>query len=117
MAYFAGRGYSAGFTAHMDALLRGLTADTPVLLVAETDAVCAACPNNRGGLCETPELVAGYDQAVLERCGLEENAQLPFGAFTALVQERVLSPGLRRAVCGGCQWSNICDTQPSRWAK
>lgn len=117
MAYFVGHGYSTGFAAHMGRLLRALAPDSPVRLVVETDAVCSACPNNREGLCEKPELVAGYDRAVLERCGLEEGAVLPFGAFTTRVQERILSPGERKAICGSCQWSGICDTQPSRWEK
>jgi len=115
MAYFVGCGYSDGFTAHMGRLLEELTADTPVRLTVGADAVCGACPNNVDGLCSKPALVAGYDEAVLARCGLSEGEQLPFGVFTGLVQERILAPGLRREICGNCQWSGICDAQPSRW--
>ena len=117
LAYFVGQGYSEGFSAHMGRVLAGLGPDTPVCLTVGTDAVCGACPNNRGGVCEKPELVAAYDQAVLERCGLAEGDVLPFGGFTALVQERILAAGLRRSICGGCQWSALCDSQPSRWAQ
>lgn len=116
MAYFVGRGYSDGFSAHMAALLEALVPGSPVRLTVGTDAVCAACPNNRGGLCDKPELVAGYDRAVLELCGLREGEELPFGEFTALVQARVLAPGLRRGICGDCQWDGICSVQPSRWS-
>lgn len=115
MAYFIGQGYSGGFTAHMGQLLEGLTADSPVRLAVGVDAVCAACPNNSGGSCDKPAQVAGYDGAVLDLCGLAEGEVLPFGVFTRLVQERILAPGLRREICGGCQWSGICDAQPSRW--
>lgn len=117
LAYFIGEGYSGGFVAHMSRVLAGLTPETPVCLTAAVDAVCAGCPNNAGGVCGTDEKAAGYDRAVLERCGLEEGSKLSFGAFTALVQERILGPGLRREICGGCQWDGICSGQNSRWAK
>lgn len=117
LAYFIGVGYSGGFAAHMAQVLASLAPDTPVRLVAAVDAVCAACPNNAGGVCKTNRKSARYDRAVLERCGLEEGAELAFGAFTALVQERILGPGLRREICGGCQWDSICSGQPSRWAE
>ena len=116
LAYFVGEGYSQGFAAHMAQVLASLTPETPVQLAAETDAVCAGCPNNLGGACEKRQLVESYDRAVLARCGLEEGTVVPFGTFTALVQKRILAPGGRQEICGSCQWSEICDTQPSRWA-
>ena len=115
LAYFIGEGYSGGFTAHMGRVLAALKPDTPVRLAASVDAVCAACPNNSGDVCDKQAQVAGYDEAVLSLCGLTEGDELPFGAFTRLVQARILAPGLRREICGACQWSGICDTQPSRW--
>ena len=116
MAYFAGHGYSGGFVAHMAGLLRELQADTPVCLTAATDAVCLPCPNNRNGLCDKPELVADWDRAVLRLCGLEEGCTLAFGDFVARVQARILGPGLRSGICGGCQWNSLCASRPSRWA-
>ena len=115
MAYFIGLGYSDAFSAHMAGLLEELTGDSPVCLTVGTDAVCGPCPNNDGGTCGKPELVAGYDRAVLELCGLGEGYILSFGDFTALVQERILDQGIRREICGGCQWDGICSVQPSRW--
>ena len=115
LAYFVGRGYSEDFSSHMGRFLAAATPDLLVRLTASTDAICAQCPNNLDGLGEKPEQVAGYDRAVLARCGLEEGAELPFGVFTALVQRRILAPGLRRDICGGCQWDGICSVQPSRW--
>ena len=84
-------------------------------LTVGTDAMCAACPNNLDGVCRTADKVAGYDRAVLDLCGLEDGEVLAFGRFTALVQARVLAPGLRPGVCGDCQWDDICSIQPSRW--
>ena len=47
--------------------------------------------------------VAVYDRSVLTLCGLGDGYILSFGCFTRLVQERILSPGLRPSICGGCQ--------------
>ena len=116
MAYFIGQGYSDGFTAHMAELLSGLGPDSPVRLTVGTDAVSGACPNNKGGTCDKPERVAGYDRAVLTACGLEEGTVLPFGQFTALVQARILGAGRRAQICGNCQWNGICESHASRWA-
>ena len=117
MAYFVGYGYSDGFSAHMAELLGELTADSPVRLTVGTDAVCGPCPNNAGGLCNKPELVAGYDRAVLELCGLEEGQVLSFGDFTRQVQARILASGLRSGICGSCQWNDICASHSSRWGR
>ena len=117
MAYFVGHGYSGGFTAHMGALLASLGPESPVRLVVGTDAVCGACPNNLDGLCDKPELVASYDRAVLSLCGLGEGDELPFGQFTALVEEHILSQGRRASICGDCQWNALCASQKSRWGQ
>lgn len=116
MAYFIGLGYSGDFSAHMARLLAELTPDSSVRLTVGTDAVCGPCPNNRGGLCDKPDRVAGYDRAVLALCGLREGAVLPFDQFTALVQSRIIAPDRRGEICGGCQWDSLCRTVPSRWA-
>lgn len=116
MAYFIGLGYSGDFSAHMARLLAELTPDSSVRLTVGTDAVCGPCPNNRGGLCDKPDRVAGYDRAVLALCGLGEGYILAFGAFTRLVQERILDAGLREGICGDCQWNAVCASHTSRWA-
>ena len=117
MAYFVGHGYSDRFTAHMSQLLEELTPDTPVCLTAGADAVCGPCPNNSGGLCSKPELVAAWDRDVLALCGLGEGYILSFGDFTRMVEDHILELGLRSGICGGCQWNDICASHPSRWAE
>lgn len=106
--YFAGHGYNREFTAHMSQLKAELALETSIQLLAGTDAVCAACPNNLEGLCEKPELVAAYDRKVLALCGLKEGQILPYGVFAELIQEHILKKGLRKNVCGNCQWSDYC---------
>ena len=117
MAYFVGHGYSDAFSARMASLLEELTPSSPIRLTVGVDAVCGPCPNNQGGMCDRPDLVAVYDRSVLTLTGLRDGGLISFGAFTQLVEERILSPGLRPSICGGCQWNGICASQPSRWAR
>ncbi|MCC8104625.1 MAG: DUF1284 domain-containing protein [Clostridiales bacterium] len=119
LAYFEGKGYSEGFTAHMQKMLERLTGmDTsgvPVRLVTHTDEICSACPNNEEGICRDEEKVRKFDCGVLDSCGLTEEQILEFDEFTSLVQAHILSAGRRVEICGGCQWESICANRKSRW--
>ena len=108
LAFFVGEGYSEGFAAHMGAVKQSLAEDTPVRLTVSADTICTACPNNRGGVCDKPALVAGYDRAVLDLCGLADGQVLPYGVFRAQVETHILAAGRRREICGGCQWDALC---------
>lgn len=108
LRYFSGKGYSETFTAQMAQIQKALTPEALVELVSGTDAVCAACPNNQNGVCRTQEQVDRYDREVLNRCGLHAGQRLSYGSFSGLVEARILAPGLRPAVCGDCEWSDLC---------
>lgn len=111
LAFFEGKGYSQGFTCHMQQVLDSM-ADNPMLeLVTGQDIVCSACPNLQDGLCNTPELVLAYDQAVLSRCGLEPHILLPWVKFSRLVKDRILIPGKREEICGSCPWTELCRSR------
>lgn len=108
LRFFRGKGYSPEFVANMTAIQAALTPEAPVELAGGADRVCAFCPNRRGELCEAQEKVARYDRAVLDRCGLAAGQILPFGTLEALAEARILAPGAREAVCGDCQWTELC---------
>lgn len=113
LAFFEGKGYSEGFTKHMQTVLEGMKHDPVLELVTEGDIVCEACPNLQDGLCNTPELVLEFDRQVLARCGLEAHETLHWSVFSRLVREKIISAGQREAVCGCCQWSPICKARES----
>lgn len=116
MAFFRGQGYSSGFTASLASRLEELDGtDRSIILTVGTDAVCAPCPHNGGGICDAAEKVAAYDRAVLDRCGLEAGTVCAFSTFTRLVQDRIIGPGRRREICGSCQWDRLCAATSSRW--
>ena len=108
--FYAGKGYDAEFTDHLGRVIRALSAHprTPVRLTRSADAVCERCPNNADGVCLYADKVARYDAAVLEACGLRDGDELPYADFAARVKERILDAGLRRGVCGDCEWDAIC---------
>jgi hypothetical protein len=108
LSYFQGKGYSEGFTGHMQEMKELLETDPQVKLVVETDEICAACPNNENGTCRSREKVEGYDRAVLEYCGLKEGQELSYLSFAHQVQEQILAKGQRPRICGNCQWDSLC---------
>lgn len=103
LAFFEGKGYSTGFTAHMQEMLELFLQDPEVIPILRTDEICSACPNNQQGKCETEEKVLRYDRAVLAAAGLHEETRISFKAFAAKVQEKIIAEGLREKICGDCQ--------------
>ena len=109
--FFEGKGYSDGFTAHMAEVknwLLGEKGPAFLQLVGETDEICSACPHNRCGSCESAEKVNRYDNGVLHYTGLQEGQELTFSEFEKIVEDKILWPGNGRAICGDCQWREIC---------
>ena len=108
--FYEGKGYSAAFTDHMGRVIRTLSErpETPVRLTLSADAVCEHCPNNRDGVCGSADKVMRYDAAVLDACNLKDGDELPYADFAARVRERILDAGLRRVICGDCEWDAIC---------
>ena len=109
LAFFEGKGYSDGFTAHMAQVLLRLSREGPTMrLLPETDVICSHCPNNIGGVCAAAEKVDRYDRAVLDRCGLAAGDALPWSDFSKLVRDHILTAGKRPSICGNCEWNDIC---------
>lgn len=115
LAYFQGYGYSAGFTRHMEEGLERLLGNPAVRLTVSPDEICAVCPHCGTAGCTSGGKAERYDRAVLAACGLGEGETMPFLDFARRVQERILVPGRREEICGGCQWSALCQGA-GRWA-
>lgn len=107
-AFFQGKGYSNGFTAHMTEVQMQLAQNPMVEVINSGDLVCEKCPNFSGHICDTPKKVQRYDDQVLSLCALTPGTQLPWMEFSQLVQENILRPGKREEICGDCQWSSLC---------
>ena len=108
LAFFEGKGYSDGFTAHMAETLERLQKDPEIRLVLHTDEICGACPNNLKGTCMSDEKVLRYDRAVLMAAGLSEGQKLSYQEFAGKVQKEIIGRGRREEICGDCEWDTIC---------
>ena len=108
--FYKGKGYSKEFTENMDDLLGKLSENnnTNITLTLSDDSVCGSCPNNINGICNTAEKVAGYDRAVLEKCGFGEGQTIPYGEFISTVKSSILDKNLKEEICGDCSWNEIC---------
>ena len=130
LAFFRGKGYSEDFSSHMGRIKALLEADPEQVIevICSTDDICAACPNNAGGICTSEEKVARYDAGVMARLcpegaagkagsemaggeltgGEMAKVEMTCAEFARLVRERILAAGEREKICGDCQWSEIC---------
>lgn len=99
----------------MGEVLDSLGDNTCICLTASVDDVCSACPHNHRGICDENEKVLHHDNAVLQACGLHNGQKITLGQFAGLVQRKIINVGLRKGICGECQWQDICDRTPSRW--
>ena len=105
--FFQGKGYSGEFVESMRAMKAILEENPKVRLLNSADDICAACPNKLTEICA--ENASRYDREVLRRCGLSVGDTLPYRDFSQKVIETILRPGLRGSICGGCQWSGLCQ--------
>lgn len=108
LAFFKGEGYSSEFTGHMQHMKELLNGDAVVKIVAAADDICLYCPNNLDGICEEDIKVEKYDNQVLELCNLERDTEIKWKEFENLVWNRILTPGMRKNICGNCEWNGLC---------
>lgn len=111
LAFFEGKGYSDGFTAHMERVKRAMAENPRICVTDGADVICTACPNNQNGVCTDGEKVLEYDRQVLLRCGLKPGQELYFREFQKVVYEQILLPEKREEICGNCQWTQLCHFQ------
>lgn len=108
LSFFQGKGYSGAFVENMAGVKAELEENPLICLARGADDICAACPNNTAGCCESEEKVRRYDREVLRRCGLSVGDILPYRTFEARVRRGILLPGQREEICGDCQWTALC---------
>ena len=107
-SFFQGKGYSGEFTENMWAMKEKLNENPEIILLCETDDVCAHCPNDQSGLC-TSSKAEHYDRQVLAYCGLTEGAKMRWNDFAESVRIHILTPGNRKKICGDCEWNELCN--------
>jgi len=112
---FAGKGYSTGFVREMTRVWRAIRDGSvaQVLVTAEADPVCHACPHLRD--VENPEScrfqasVASRDRRMIEAMGWTEGQPVDLVQALEVVHES--HTDLMARVCIGCEWVPICSRQ------
>ena len=107
--FFEGKGYSEAFVAHMYGVLKELECGAAVTLVDGCDAICAGCPNERDGACETDEKVRAIDRRAIEAMGVRFGDTLPWRDLSALAKDRIIAVGKLKDVCRDCEWIGVCE--------
>lgn len=110
LRFFRGKGYSKDFVAEMTKI-HFLLSECPsqkIALVCRADSVCASCPNRIDSCCNTEQKVSGFDNLVLELCGLSENDIISWEEFSGLILNNIIKSSLLQTVCADCQWFEIC---------
>ena len=107
---FAGHGYDENFTRYMASLVEALQAEpeTPVILVAGADDLCARCPHQASGVCDAREKVDAIDGAVLSLCGFSCGERAAWSELSRAARERVLAAPAFARVCADCEWFGLC---------
>lgn len=112
---FVGEGYSDEFSKNMTRLLKELTENPKVKLLADLDDICGPCPENLGHNCKNDDLVKSYDKRVLEFLNLSQDEIYSWEDIKKLACDIIFSKNRREEICGECQWNELCkDVEAKR---
>ena len=109
LRFFVGKGYNEDFVENMTSIKEKLKNNPRVLITASPDVICKFCPSNNGGICDSQDKVAYYDQAVLDICNIKDGTIMQYLDFENSVRQKILSQGRRKEICGNCQWDDLCN--------
>lgn len=114
MLTYAGKGYSAAFTANYDRVAGRLAAGEDILIVNGPDDICAPLLKEPGAHCFDAS-VTGRDRQAAQDIGLFVGADPAVGARLRLDKKMVtamreaFSTGVTRKACSGCEWVELCN--------
>ena len=105
---FVGKGYSPEFVANMTAVVESLGAGAAVTVVAEPDALCAACPNLAESGCAlngagAERGIIRQDRDVMARLGIADGETVAWDEILARIRAAV-APDDLDDICGTCPW-------------
>ena len=108
MGNYVGKGYSREFENNMRRIISELEKKPVFTLVDGTDDICAACPFDHDGVCETEEKVRRYDRETADRLGLAYGEEYDRGELARRVSDEIYSNGCLTVICGDCEWHTLC---------
>lgn len=115
--FFEGKGYSPAFVENMTGILRRLEQDASVTLTPGADAVCAVCPHNNRGICQSQDKVLRYDEAVLAALDLTAGETAPWQGLRDIAFHRLIQNRRFLTICGDCEWAAVCAQKAGRFLR
>ena len=110
--FFENKGYSDSFTGNMAEVIRFLAEEDPeIVITMGADCICSPCPELSAGRCSLSGMAAGYDEKVVEICGLTYGQSIRWSKFQETVRECITDAGRLFEVCGDCRWYGICGNK------
>ncbi|MGN1114742.1 MAG: DUF1284 domain-containing protein [Oscillospiraceae bacterium] len=109
--FFCGNGYSKDFVDNMNRLIQSLKTNPQIEVTFSKDSVCNCCPNSENGCCNSQCNVENKDKNVAEICSFSNGEICSADYFFGSAKVNIIQSGLRKKVCGECQWNNICIEQ------
>lgn len=103
--FFCGSGYSGEFVDNMGKVIAEMKSGADIMLTDKHDNICGSCPN-RLLLCADS---VNYDRRVLELCKIKYGEIYSYSELERLAEEKIISCGTLKEVCGGCEWFYICS--------
>jgi uncharacterized protein len=114
LQFFRGEGYSEAFVENLRRVIER-TAETPALLVAGADDVCAACAGlAEDGTCVDPQAgeveVMRIDKLAWSILGIAPGDSLSLAdARHRLADDAIAAGQWRFDACAGCTWEAVCE--------
>lgn len=116
MLTYAGRGYSAAFTANFDAIVARLQSED-ILIVTGPDDICAQLLSGpeaddahcRAARVETRDRAAARAVASLLQRPVFTGARLLIGKNDRERLRAAFKAGTSRSACAGCNWATLCS--------
>ncbi len=113
MQNYIGEGYSSEFCMAMQTLISDIKAGKvdSFILVDMPDLLCERCPNLSGKACVTEDKVKRIDCGYLQAVGISSGDTVTCGEYLAAIADVMQDEHRFKAICGDCEWFEICKAQ------
>lgn len=110
---FTGHGYDSVFTEHMTEIVSQLSVNpgTKITVTKGCDVLCAMCPENSKGFCNSFEKTTILDNKVLDICNIAYDEEVIWSDIARKAYKRVFETDEFNNICSDCQWFGLCRSR------
>jgi len=103
---FQGKGYSLDFIENYTKIVEQLNDDTEIIVLEQTDSICAPCPHKREKLCEIQEKIDALDKAHAQVLDIKAGDVLNWKEAKERVATNI-SVEKFNEICAPCLWKEL----------